>query len=107
MINVLVVEPDVDTRLLVTGALAPLAASVSEAEDGAEALGKAICESPALIVGEARLPRIDGVTPCGLLRRNPTTAGARIVRVDHDHPPALWRIDRTTALSEVSLDGTR
>ena len=91
MINVLVVEPDADTRLLVKGALAPLAASVSEAEDGAEALGKAICESPAVVVTEARLPRIDGVTLCGLLRRNPTTAAARIVVVTGATAPVVSR----------------
>ena len=89
MINVLVVEADSDTRLLVKVALAPLAGSVSEAEDGAEALGKVICEPPALIVTEVRLPRIDGVTLCGLLRRNPTTAGARIVVVTGAAAPTV------------------
>jgi CheY-like chemotaxis protein len=39
--RVLVVDPDADTRFLYKIALEPLGVAVAEAEDGAEALGRA------------------------------------------------------------------
>ena len=77
--HVLIVDPDAGTRLLYRTALASLGARISEAEDGVEALGKALCEPPAVIVTETRLPRLDGLALCSSLRRNPTTAHIPIV----------------------------
>ena len=77
----LLVDSHPDTRFLYRVALSPLAAMISEAEDGAEALGKAVCQQPTLVVTETVLPRIDGVALCHALRRHPGTAGTRIVFV--------------------------
>ena len=55
--------------------------TVHEAEDGADALGKAISLQPALIVSETQLHRIDGFALCRLLRADPSTRRARIIVV--------------------------
>jgi CheY-like chemotaxis protein len=77
----LLVDPDADTRALYKAALEPFTAEIAEAEDGAEALGKAICDRPSLILTETRLPRMDGYALCTLLRRDDATSRARIVVV--------------------------
>jgi len=85
----LIVEPDVDTRLLYRTTLEPVAGVICEAEDGAEALGKAICERPSLVITEIRLPRMDGIALCSLLRKDPATADARLVVVSGAASPAI------------------
>jgi CheY-like chemotaxis protein len=77
----LLVDGDPDTRLLYKTILAPLAQVIVEAGDGAEALGKALCERPALIVSETRLARVDGFALCSMLRTSPGTERASIVVV--------------------------
>lgn len=77
--SVLLVDPDADTRLLYRTALEPLGAIISEAEDGADALGKAVCDPPAIVITETRLSRLDGFALCACLRRNPITAHVHIV----------------------------
>lgn len=77
----LVVDPDTDTRKLHAFAVAPVAAEVEEAEDGADALAHAVTRPPQLVITELRLPRIDGVALCGLLRRDPATCDAAIMVV--------------------------
>jgi CheY-like chemotaxis protein len=79
--RVLIVDPDEDTRLLHAITLRPLFADVEEAEDGAEALARAIARCPALIVSELRLPRLDGFALCTLLRREQATRGTPILIV--------------------------
>ena len=85
----LVVDPDPDTRLFYKTALEPFTAGISEAEDGAEALGRALCNQPALIVTETTLPRVDGFELCVLLRRDPLTARAGIVVVTGAASPSV------------------
>jgi CheY-like chemotaxis protein len=77
--SILIVDEDADARLLYRTVLENVAASVVEAEDGAEALGKAICRRPDVIVTDTHLPRIDGYTLCSLLRRDSVTQGAAII----------------------------
>jgi CheY-like chemotaxis protein len=77
--RILIVDPDPDTRYLYKAALEPLGAVIAEAEDGAEALGKAFCDPPAVIVTETTLPRLDGLALCASVRRNPVTAHVHIV----------------------------
>jgi CheY-like chemotaxis protein len=55
--------------------------SIEECDDGAEALGRAICRPPSLIVMETRIRRIDGVTLAKLLRADAATRLIPIVVV--------------------------
>jgi CheY-like chemotaxis protein len=77
----LLVDADPDTRLLYKAVLEPLGHLIIEAEDGAEALGKALSDRPALIVTETRLPRVDGFALCSMLRRDPDTRSIHIIVV--------------------------
>jgi two-component system, cell cycle response regulator DivK len=82
--GILVVAGDEDSRLLYRTIFVDIAATVLEAEDGAEALGKAICHQPDVVVADSRLRRIDGFQLCGLLRREALTSAAGIVIITCD-----------------------
>jgi two-component system, chemotaxis family, chemotaxis protein CheY len=86
--SVLIADGDADTRLLFKTLLEPIANSISEAEDGAEALGKALAERPSLVVTETRLRRVDGFSLCSVLRRDPTTQASRILVVTSEAFPS-------------------
>src|SRR5688572_14713114 len=57
---------------------------IDEASDGREALAKAITLRPDIIVTATRLPGIDGITLCDLLRRDVTTNAIPVVVVTGD-----------------------
>jgi CheY-like chemotaxis protein len=57
---------------------------VDEASDGREALAKAISLRPDVIVTETRLPGINGITLCSLLRQDVATSAIPVVFVTGD-----------------------
>ena len=57
---------------------------VDEAGDGREALAKALALRPDVIITETRLPGIDGITLCDLLRRDVATQTIPVVFVTGD-----------------------
>jgi len=61
---------------------------VEEAEDGREALAKAISRGPQIIVTETRLPGINGFRLCELLRVDKATHSTPIIVVTADALPA-------------------
>jgi CheY-like chemotaxis protein len=77
----LIVDADADTRLLYRTVFTGVAGTIIEADDGAEALGKAVCRQPDVILTETRLLRIDGYALCRYLRRERLTRSAAIVVV--------------------------
>src|SRR5687768_17028745 len=84
----LLVDRDDDTRQLYAEYLRLGSWQVDEASDGREALAKAIALRPDVIVTETRLPGIDGVTLCDLLRRDVTTNAIPVVVVTGDAYPS-------------------
>src|SRR5436190_22922371 len=70
--TVLIADGDAEVRAQYRAAFSQAAEAIHESEDGAEALGKAICHLPDLLVAETRLRRIDGLSLCRLLRDDPT-----------------------------------
>jgi CheY-like chemotaxis protein len=80
----LIVDRDRDTRQMYAEYLKLGRWRVDEAADGPEALAKAIALRPDVIVTETRLPGIDGVTLCGLLRRDVATNTIPVVFVTGD-----------------------
>src|SRR5439155_14738543 len=80
----LLVDRDPDTRKMYAEYLRLSACDVDEAEDGREALAKAIARHPDVIVTETRLPGINGFDLCLLLRRDPSTTRISIVFVTGD-----------------------
>jgi CheY-like chemotaxis protein len=84
----LLVDRDQDTRHLYAESLQLGNWRVDEASDGREALAKAIAVHPDVIITETRLPGIDGITLCGLLRRDVATNTIPVVFVTGDAYPA-------------------
>jgi CheY-like chemotaxis protein len=86
-LDVLVVDPDSDARALYRHWLEPGNARVHEATDGRDALVKIFAIHPHVVVLDARLPFIDGLQLCALLRDDSTTASLRIVAITGDGSP--------------------
>jgi two-component system chemotaxis response regulator CheY len=61
--------------------LTDMGGTIVEAEDGAEALGIAMCQPPDVVVAEVALRRLDGFTLARLLRREPQTRASAIVLI--------------------------
>jgi two-component system, cell cycle response regulator DivK len=71
---------------------------VDEAEDGPEALAKAISRRPGIIVTETQLPGIDGFHLCELLRADIVTCTTPIIVVTADaYPVDIARAERAGA----------
>jgi two-component system, cell cycle response regulator DivK len=97
-IRALVVDSDRDSRQMYTEYLQRAAFEVFEAEDGREALAKAISRRPGIIVTETQLPGIDGFHLCELLRADLFTRATPIIVVTADaYPPDLVRAERAGA----------
>jgi len=80
----LLVDRDADTRKMYAEYLRLSACRTDEAEDGREALAKAITLRPDVVVTETRLPGISGFELCSLLRQDHTTRTTPIVVVTGD-----------------------
>jgi two-component system chemotaxis response regulator CheY len=78
---VLVVDSDADNRELYRDSFTLNGWSVTEAADGREALVLALTAKPWIVVTELRLPLIDGVALCEILRNDRATASVPILVV--------------------------
>lgn len=76
---ILLVDRNQDTRRLYAEFLRRMGSEVEEAEDGREALAKALARRPHAIVTATRLPGINGFDLCRILRRDLSTATVPIV----------------------------
>jgi CheY-like chemotaxis protein len=101
MALVLLVEPDADARALYGEFLRHAPCEIEEAEDGREALAKAITRHPHIIVTETRLPGISGYDLCRLLREDVLTRDIPIVVLTGDALAANARM--TAAAADVVL----
>jgi CheY-like chemotaxis protein len=79
--HALVVDGDADNRALYRDALTLAGWRVTEASDGREALVQALLVKPWVIITELRLPLIDGISLCEILRRDHVTQAVPIVVV--------------------------
>src|SRR5438034_3312252 len=81
----LLVDRDPDTRKMYAEYLRlSTPCDIDEAEDGREALAKAMTRHPDVIVTETRLPGINGFDLCTLLRRDTSTSAIPIIFVTGD-----------------------
>ena len=87
-LHALLVDRDPDTRSLYAATLTGDCWQVDEAADGREALAKAIAVRPDVVITDSRLPGIDGIALCGLLRRDMVTSMIPVVFVTGDAYPA-------------------
>jgi two-component system, cell cycle response regulator DivK len=94
----LLVDRDRDSLQLYAECLRGAAYEVEQAEDGREALAKAISRRPHVIVTETQLPGIDGFRLCELLRADASTQATPIIVVTADvYPAHLVRAERSGA----------
>ena len=82
--SALLVDRDPDTRRMYAEYLKLAGCTVEEAEDGREALAKAISHHPDVVITETRLPGINGYDLCRLLHADETTRAIPIVFVTAD-----------------------
>src|SRR5690349_8243580 len=80
----LLVDRDRDTRRMYSEHLRRGGYSVEEAEDGREALAKALSHHPDVVVTETRLPGINGFDLCRLLHADTATHTIPVVFVTGD-----------------------
>lgn len=80
----LLVDPDADARRLYRVTLTTTGWDVDDAEDGREALAKAISSPPELIVTETRLPGMSGFDLCVRVRADLDIATTPILAVTSD-----------------------
>jgi CheY-like chemotaxis protein len=94
----LLVDHDFDTRRMYAEFLKSAASEIEEAEDGREALAKALTRRPDVVITETRLPGIDGFELCSLLRTDATTHDIPILFVTGDvFEPERDRAERVGA----------
>ena len=94
----LLVDHDRDSLQMYAEYLSRAAYDVEQAEDGREALAKAISSRPQIIVTETHLAGIDGFRLCELLRADSSTRATPIIVVTADAYPAdLVRAQRSGA----------
>ena len=79
--RVLVADPDPDVRVLYAASFTARHWDVVHAGDGRDALVKALTHTPSLVVTELRLPFIDGVKLCEILRSDRATSRVPIAVV--------------------------
>jgi CheY-like chemotaxis protein len=80
----LLADRDADTRMMYGEYLGAAGYEIDEAEDGREALAKAITYRPSVIVTEIRLLGMSGIDLCTLLRSDPLTRPIPIFVVTAD-----------------------
>ena len=100
----LIVDADQDTRDLYRMFLVPRRFIVEQAGDGRDALAKALSTPPDVIVTDDRLPGIDGLALCELLRRDPATRSATIVVLTSDSRQHIDNAARKRGADEVILN---
>lgn len=94
--RILVVDHEPDVLVLLQVGLRAAGYSVSTARDGLEGLQHAQRLMPDLILLETRLPGLDGISACDLLKRLPSTADIPVVILATD-PGELARAEALAA----------
>jgi CheY-like chemotaxis protein len=99
--TILIVDTDPDTRALYREIFPAHAYAIEECDDGAEALGRAICRLPDLIINETQIRRIDGIALSKLLRADVATREIPIVIVTAANTCDRMRASRAGATAVV------
>jgi two-component system, chemotaxis family, chemotaxis protein CheY len=86
--RVLVVDGDADNRELYRDCFTLAGWTVTEAADGREALVQALIAKPWVVIMELRLPLIDGVSLCEILRQDEVTAAVPVLVVTSETRPS-------------------
>jgi signal transduction histidine kinase/CheY-like chemotaxis protein len=77
--KILVVDDMADNRAICLAMLSPLGFQLEEAADGQQALEVIATSSPDCVLMDMSMPRMDGLTAVGILRRDPKTISLPII----------------------------
>ncbi len=78
-LQILVIEDDATTRLLLQRTLEKEGYNVTLAEDGVQGMDKALSISPALIISDWVMPELDGMELCRQVRSHPQLSGIFVI----------------------------
>src|SRR5262245_66486741 len=102
-VRVLVVDADADNRELYRDWFTVGGWEVSEALDGRDALVKALSVRPSIVITELRLPMIDGIALCQVLRHDRVTNAVPILVVTTNTPTEELSRAESTRTSALTL----
>jgi CheY-like chemotaxis protein len=87
--RILIAHPDADLRRNAGASLERAGYEIVSAADGLEALRTAIAQSPAVVIADAFMPKMDGRELCQLLKSQEKTAHIRVILLTRssDDPP--------------------
>jgi CheY-like chemotaxis protein len=85
--HVLIADDDREMRAYIRHVLRNTA-RVTEAADGAEALGLALQEAPDLVIADVRMPGLDGYALCAALHDDATTSAVPVLLVSGEASPS-------------------
>jgi CheY-like chemotaxis protein len=77
--KILVADDNRQIRMLVNAALRTGGWQLIEAEDGEDAIEKAVAEKPDLVLLDVTMPKLDGFEVLHFIKTRPETAGCRVV----------------------------
>ncbi|MCC5896946.1 MAG: response regulator [Phormidium sp. BM_Day4_Bin.17] len=78
-LQILVIEDDPTTRLLLKRTLEREGYNITLAEDGVQGMDKALAISPALIISDWVMPELDGMELCRQVRSHPDLSGVFVI----------------------------
>jgi DNA-binding response OmpR family regulator len=99
--RILIADPDAAARAAYRDSLEPDAYDVVEAEDGRDALARALVRPPALVMTELRLPIIDGLALCEILRYDTATSRVPILVVTGETDPVAFLRARRAGVDTI------
>lgn len=79
---ILIVDPGADEREMYCAYLSSYGVAAAQARDGASAVEQVECLSPAVVTTELRMPGVDGLALCKLVKAR--HAGVRVIAVTAD-----------------------
>jgi len=98
--RILLVEDEVDERLMLAQFLEKLGCRVYLADDGLDALTKALVVKPDLVLMDVRMPVLDGVSSCRMMKDDPRLASIPVIFVS----AVCAADDRVEGLSAGAVD---
>jgi Response regulator containing CheY-like receiver, AAA-type ATPase, and DNA-binding domains len=103
-LKVLVVDDEAVSRTLISRALEERGFYVLTATDGAEALGLIESEKPLVVIADMLLPKIDGITLCSRIKKNPELAGIKVILITAVYKSAAIRSEALSHKADAYLE---
>ena len=99
MASIMTVDDSASIRMLVSQALSAAGHTVTQAADGAQALGLAATKRFDLVICDVNMPVMDGLTRVARLRATPTHRAVPILMLTTEVDPAKKKIAKDAGAS--------